>query len=398
MTMDDAVPTPGDGSPADPVGRARGASRPSGESLPTAAPVPRIPASMAGCETQGVPGGGFGIPARRIWAYAAEAPLAPFRRIELDWPPLPADEVEIEVESCGLCHSDLSMWRNAWGRTRYPLVPGHEIVGRVVAAGPATVGMRPGLRVGVGWYRGSCLACPACRAGDLNHCERLERLLIDGHGGFAERVRCHWAWAMPIPETIDPARAGPLFCAGITAYAPIARHVHPSHRVGVVGVGGIGHLAIRFLRASGCEVVAFVRDDAQADDARALGAHRVVRSDVGSRGYRATGPLDVILIATAARLPLERLVETLAPQGRLHWLGMACEPVALVPASLIGRALTWSGSPLGRPDELLRMMSFCARHAIAPVVERLPMSRIDRAFDRLAAGRARYRIVLEREA
>lgn len=190
-----------------------------------------------------------------VRAYAAPAPRAPFSIIELRWGALPDDEIEVVVEACGLCHSDLAMWRNDWSRDHFPLVAGHEIVGRVVALGRDTHGLELGQRVGIGWFRKSCLSCAACRRGDLQHCVALQRLLVDGHGGFAERVRCHWAWALPLPAALDPRSAGSLFCAGISVYAPIARYAHPSHRVGVVGIGGLGHLAVRLLRASGCEVV-----------------------------------------------------------------------------------------------------------------------------------------------
>ncbi len=329
-----------------------------------------------------------------VRAYAAPAPGANFELTELHWGALLRDEVEVAVEACGVCHSDLAMWRDAWSRKRFPLVAGHEVVGRVVALGKDAHGLEIGQRVGIGWYRRSCLVCSACRCGDLQHCIALQRLMIDGYGGFAERVRCHWAWALPLPGTLDPACAGSLFCAGITAYAPIARHVHPSHRVGVVGIGGIGHLAVRLLRAWGCEVVAIVRDEDQAYAAQRLGAHRSVLSGAQADDLRRVGALDLLLIATSANLPWPSLMGMLAPQGRLHLLAMGCEAIPLVPAELIPRALTVSSSPLGRPDEVLQMLSFCARHGIQPQVERLPMSRINEAFAMLESGDVRYRLML----
>lgn len=357
--------------------------------------------SLVGNPNRSVPTPGsasvLGCSRRRVRAWAAREPRARFEPIELALPPLAADEVEVEVLATGLCHSDLSMWRNAWGRTRYPLVPGHEIVGRVVAIGPQALGLELGMLVGIGWYRRSCLSCPACRAGDLNHCQKLERLLIDGHGGVSERVRCHWAWALPLPAALDPLKAGALFCAGITAYAPIARHVRPIDRVGVVGIGGLGHLAVLFARASGCEVVAIVRDESQLPDALALGAQRAFLSASSAADYRRLGPLDVVLVTTEAELPWAHLLEALGPRGRLHWLAMRCDPVPVIPAELVPRALTVSASPLGRPDEIEQMLRFCVRHGIEPIVERWPMSGVSEALERLATGSVRYRAMLYRD-
>lgn len=329
-----------------------------------------------------------------VRAYQAVAPRAPFERAETYWGELPEDEVELVVEACGLCHSDLAMWRDDWSRRSFPLVAGHEIVGRVVALGRDARGVELGQRVGVGWFRKSCLVCTPCRRGDLQHCVALQRLVVDGSGGFAERVRCHWAWALPLPGVLDPRSAGSLFCAGITAYAPIARHVHPSHRVGVVGVGGIGHLAVQLLRAWGCEVLAVVRDDAQAEAALQLGAHRAVLSGTSAENLRRAGGLDFLLVTTAAPLPWPALLGMLAPQGRLHLLAMSCEAIPLVPAETIPRALTVSSSPLGRPEEVLQMLMFCARHGIAPQVQTLPMRRLGEAMDMLERGDARYRLML----
>lgn len=329
-----------------------------------------------------------------VRAYSARAPRAPFEPIELYWPGLPDDEVEVVVEACGLCHSDLAMWRDDWLRNCFPLIAGHEIVGRVAALGRATHGLELGQRVGIGWFRKSCLVCPACRRGDLQHCVALQRLLVDGSGGFAERVRCHWAWALPLPETLNPRSAGSLFCAGITAYAPIARHVHPSHRVGVVGIGGIGHLAVQLLRAWGCEVLAVVRDEVQAAAALRLGAHRAVQSASSAEDLRRAGHLDLLLVATDAPLSWPALLGMLAPQGRLHLLAMSCEAFPVIPAELIPRALTVSSSPLGRPDEVLQLLTFCARHGIAPQVECLPMRHLNEAMAMLEQGNMRHRLML----
>jgi uncharacterized zinc-type alcohol dehydrogenase-like protein len=167
------------------------------------------------------------------------------------------EEVEIAVQTCGICHSDLSMLQNDWHMTKYPLVPGHEVTGKIVAVGEQVKKVRVGQTVGLGWNSASCMACEQCLGGNQNLCAKAEGTIVQRHGGFADRVRAHWAWAVPLPEGVDPAKAGPLFCGGITVFNPIVQFdVRPTDRVGVVGIGGLGHMAVKFLNAWGCEVVA----------------------------------------------------------------------------------------------------------------------------------------------
>jgi alcohol/geraniol dehydrogenase (NADP+) len=331
-----------------------------------------------------------------IRAWAATESRGELRAFEYDPGPLGAEQVEIRVEHCGICHSDLSMLDNDWGRTRYPFVPGHEVVGRVVAAGERVQRLAIGDRVGLGWYSGSCMSCPQCLAGHHNLCQRGEETLIGRHGGFAERVRCHWLWAAPLPEGLDASSAGPMFCGGITVFNPILEcQVLPTERVGVIGIGGLGHLALKFLRAWGCEVTAFTSNPAKADEAKALGAHRVVGTSDAKALANLAGQLDFLLVTVNVTLDWPALLGTLAPHGRLHVVGAVLEPMKIPAFALIGGSKRISGSPLGSPALIDRMLEFSARHDLAPQVERFAFSRVNEAIEHLRAGKARYRVVLE---
>lgn len=331
-----------------------------------------------------------------IRAYAAAAPRATLQPVEFEPGPLPEEWVEVAVEHCGVCHSDLSMIDDDWGNSRFPLVPGHEIVGRVVAIAPGAKRVRIGDQVGVGWFASSCLQCRTCMRGDQHLCSESTGLITEHRGGFAERVRAHWAWCTPIPEGLDASTAGPLFCGGITVFGPIARFgVRPTDRVGVVGIGGLGHLAIRFLNAWGCEVTAFTSSESKRQEALALGAHEVVASTDASVLKELAGRFDFVLVTANVPLPWQGYLSALAPRGRLHVVGAVLEPIPVPAFALIGGEKQVSGSPLGSPATIADMLDFCARHRIAPTVERFPFRRINDAIDHLRAGKARWRVVLD---
>jgi alcohol/geraniol dehydrogenase (NADP+) len=331
-------------------------------------------------------------------AYAAPEkgkPLAPF---EFDPGPLGDEQVEIKVSHCGICHSDLSMLDNEWGMSVYPFVAGHEVVGTIVAAGNQVKRVKVGDSVGLGWFSGSCMACPPCLAGDHNLCTTAESTMIGRYGGFADRVRCHWLWASPLPSALDPAKAGPLFCGGITVFNPIVQcGVQPTQRVGVIGIGGLGHMALQFLNKWGCEVVAFTSSDSKRQDALKFGAHDTVNSRDSAQMKMLAGSLDFILVTANVTLDWPVIIDSLAPKGRLHVVGAVLEPIPVAAFSLLSGQKTISGSPLGSPATTAKMLAFCARHGIAPTIEKYPMSRVNEALEHLRAGKARYRIVLEND-
>lgn len=305
------------------------------------------------------------------------------------------EQVQVRVESCGICHSDLSMLDNEWGNASYPLVPGHEVIGVVEAVGEQARGLAVGDRVGLGWFSGSCLACPSCLSGRHQLCGSAEQIIVGRHGGFADRVRANWEWAVKLPATLDPASAGPLFCGGITVFSPIIDcGVKPTHRAGVIGIGGLGHLALQFLNKWGCEVTAFTSSESKGDEARKFGAHHVVNSRDPAAIAKLAGSLDFILVTANVALDWDAYLAALAPDGRLHFVGAVLEPVPVAAFSLISGRKSVSGSPLGSPATVAKMLEFCARHGIAPMVEAFPMEAVNAALDHLRAGKARYRIVL----
>jgi uncharacterized zinc-type alcohol dehydrogenase-like protein len=329
---------------------------------------------------------------KALAAFGAKQALQPF---EYNPGPLGSEQVEIAVESCGLCHSDLSMLDNDWGMTTYPFVPGHEIIGRVVALGEHTKRVKVGERVGLGWFSGSCGECAQCLSGNQNLCLKAEATIIGRHGGFATRVRAQWTWCNPLPEGVDAGKAGPLLCGGITVFNPIVQFgIKPTDSVAVIGIGGLGHMALKFLRAWGCDVTAFTTSDSKREEALRLGAHRTLNSRNADELAKAAGSFDFILNTANADLDWNTYIAALKPKGRLHTVGAVPSPIALGAFPLILGQKSLSGSPLGSPATTDSMLQFSARHGIAPTTETFPMSRVNDALEHLRSGKARYRIVL----
>ena len=304
-----------------------------------------------------------------------------------------ANELVLEVLHCGLCHSDLSMLNNHWGLTSYPLIPGHEVVGRVVSVGSAVNPDVIGELRGLGWISGSCCHCIQCLGGTGNLCASLEATIVGRQGGFASHVTAHQDWAIPLPEGIDPGVAGPLFCAGITVFSPlIDEAVSPTAHVAVIGIGGLGHIALQFARAWGCEVTAITTNLSKTDEAKRFGAHQVESIDQLSN---LAGKFDLIINTVNHSLDWAAVMASLAPLGRLHQLGAVIEPIQVGAFDLIMARRSITGSPTSSPASLLKMVDFCVRHNIRPQVEHLPINRVNEAVDRLQRGDVRYRFVLD---
>ena len=331
-----------------------------------------------------------------IQAYAVHEPGEKLQPFEYDPGDLAPGQVEIDVVACGVCHSDLSMIDNQWEMTAFPLVPGHEVVGTVAAVGEGVTNVAVGDTVGLGWYSGSCLTCRQCMSGDHNLCAGNEGTIVGRHGGFADAVRCQAEWAIPLPQGVNAAKAGPLFCGGITVFNPIIQFgVRPTDRVGVIGIGGLGHLALQFLAKWGCEVTAFTSTDAKADEAREMGAHHVVNSRDAAQLEAVAGSFDLILSTVNVDLDWNSFLVALGPRGRLHSVGAVPSPIPVPAFSVIPGQKSVSGSPLGSPATTAMMLEFCARHGIEAVTEHFPMSEVNEAMEHLRSGKARYRIVLD---
>jgi uncharacterized zinc-type alcohol dehydrogenase-like protein len=328
-------------------------------------------------------------------AYAASQPGGELSSFSFDPGALKDDEVQIRVEFCGICHSDLSMLNNDWGSTTYPFVPGHEVVGVVEEKGSLVADLCIGQRVGVGWFSRSCLTCESCLEGHQNLCSRSEGIIVGRHGGFSDRVRCHFSWATPVPEVIPPETAGPLFCGGITVFGPILDHVRPIDRVGVIGIGGLGHLAIKFLRSWGCEVTAFSSNPQKTDEILAMGAHRVIDSSNSAKLSEMRGYYNFILSTVNVALDWNAYINALAPNGKLHFVGAVLNPVSVGVFSLLAGNKSLGASPLGSIRQVRHLLDFVARHQLFPTVEVYKLSEVNLALTELKNGKARYRKVLD---
>jgi uncharacterized zinc-type alcohol dehydrogenase-like protein len=330
-----------------------------------------------------------------VKGYAATEPGGALQAFEFDLGPLGDSQVEIKVEYCGLCHSDLSMLNNDWGTTQYPLVPGHEVVGTVEAVGPHAKGISVGQRVGLGWFASSCLTCEWCKSGNHNLCPSRTGTIVGRYGGFADRVRADAAWVVPLPEPLDPQAAGPLFCGGVTVFHPIVQFkVKPTDRVGVVGIGGLGHMALLFLDAWGCEVTAFSSSPEKETEARQFGADHFVNSRDSEALKKVANSLDFILSTVNVPLDWDAYIAALRPKGRLHLVGVVAQPIPVPVFPLLAGQKSISSSPTGSPVTMATMLDFAARHHIQPTIETYRFSEINEAFEKLRQGQARYRIVL----
>jgi alcohol/geraniol dehydrogenase (NADP+) len=333
-----------------------------------------------------------------IRGWAVHAPKAKLELFTFDTGALDSEEVEIDIEHCGICHADLSMIKNEWGMSQYPLIPGHEVVGKISALGSHAQNLQIGQRVGVGWNAVSCMHCHECMTGQHNLCAKAVPTMVGHQGGYADKIRTHWAWAIPLPQTIESADIGPLMCGGIAVFAPLLIYdIKPTDHVGIIGVGGLGHMGIKFAKAWGCEVTAFTSQPEKAQDAKVFGAHHIVSSRDSAAILKMANTLDMLMVTSDVTLDWQSLMKTLKPNGRLHMLGAVLEPLSISALDLIFGQKNISGSPTGSPAMLSAMLEFAARHDIKPKVEHFPMSKVNEALTHLVQGKARYRIVLDND-
>jgi alcohol/geraniol dehydrogenase (NADP+) len=331
-------------------------------------------------------------PIQGLAAHAAGAELLPFR---YDPGELGVGEVEIAITHCGICHSDIHLISNDWGISQYPFIPGHEVIGSVAAVGSGVRSLKAGQRVGLGWQSNSCGECAWCTQGLENLCASSEATCVHRNGGYADRVRANMRFVIPIPEALASESAAPLLCAGITVYNPIRTHgVNPASRVGVVGVGGLGHIAIQFARAFGAEVTAFSTSPGKEEEARALGAHRFVNTRESKAMKEVAGTLDFILSTINADEDWGIYVQALRPTGTLCFVGVPPSPVSLQAFPLISGMRTVTGSPIGSPHRIKEMLDVAARHGVKAQTERFPMAKANEAIEKVKKNKVRYRAVL----
>ena len=334
----------------------------------------------------------------KIKAFAANEPKGKFEPFEFEAGELGSEEVEIKVAYSGLCHSDLSMVNNDWGMTAYPFVGGHEAVGEIIDVGENVKGLKLGDKVGLGWNAKTCGHCQQCLSGYQINCPNLVGTIVGRHGGFADKVRCNWDWAVKLPEELDLSKAGPLFCGGITVFNPFVQlDIKPTDKIGIIGIGGLGHLALQFANFWGCEVTAFTSDLSKTDELKKLGADYVVNSRESSEISKLKGKFDMILVTVNVTLDWNAYMGALAPKGKLHIVGAVMEPIPVMSFNLIGAQKGVTGTATGSPSVVAKMLEFCARHNIETVTEHFKMSEINQAFEHLESGKARYRIVLEND-
>jgi uncharacterized zinc-type alcohol dehydrogenase-like protein len=335
-------------------------------------------------------------------ATAASTPVAPFSFNRRDPGP---DDVVIKIAYCGVCHSDLHQVRNEWRNTTYPCVPGHEIVGHVIAVGRNVTRFRTGEAAAVGCMVGSCRTCSACKQGLENYCEVSLNPTYNGvdpviggptFGGYSDRIVVDQHFVLKVPEGMDLAATAPLLCAGITTYSPF-RHwgVGPGKKVGVVGLGGLGHMGLKIAHAMGAYVVLFTTSAGKTEDAKKLGADEVVLSK-DAKAMAAQGEtFDFILDTVAADHPIDPYLGLLKRDGTLCQVGLPETPLSVAAFSLIWRRRNFSGSLIGGIPETQEMLDFCAEHGLTADIEIIAMDKIEEAYARMLKSDVKYRFVID---
>jgi uncharacterized zinc-type alcohol dehydrogenase-like protein len=294
-----------------------------------------------------------------------------------------------------VCRSDVHLIDNDWGNSKYPFVPGHEIVGTVSAVGAGVKDRTVGERVGIGWQADSCGICEWCRQGDEHLCASSQGVCVGRNGGYADAVRVNSRFAIPVPEGLESENVAPLLCAGITVYSPLRNHgVGPFSRVGVVGIGGLGHLGLQFAKAFGAEVTALSTSKDKEAEALELGATGFVNTRDTAELKKVAGSFDLLLSTVSADQDWQALVNSLRPKGTLCIVGVPPSPITLQAFPLISGQRSVAGSPIGSPRDLHEMLGVAARHGVKAITERFAMAKANDAIAKVKKGKVRYRAVL----
>lgn len=333
--------------------------------------------------------------------YGADKPLV---EIQIPRRQVRENDVEIELLYCGICHSDLHIIRNDWNSTTYPVVPGHEIIGRVVAVGEGVSSLKVGDLAGIGCIVDCCRVCQDCQAGDEHHCEKGYVLSFNGpdrvlggttFGGFSQRYVCEDRFVVKVPPFANLAAAAPILCAGITVYSPLKHwHVGQGSEIGIIGLGGLGHMAIKIAKAMGATVTVFTTSPGKQEDALRLGADRVVLSSDRTL-MRECPKLDFILDTVSANHNVNPFLRKLKTDGTLVLVGLPAESLEVNAFNLITNRKSFSGSTIGSISETQEVLDFCYKHDIVAECEIIPISQINEAFKRLENNDVKYRFVVD---
>jgi uncharacterized zinc-type alcohol dehydrogenase-like protein len=324
--------------------------------------------------------------------HAAGAQLVSYK---YDAGELAENEVEVRITHCGVCHSDVHLIDNDWGVSKYPFIPGHEIVGTVTGVGSAVTQRKVGDRVGIGWQADSCGVCEWCRKGEEHLCEQSQPTCIGRNGGYADAIRVNWRFALRVPEALQSENVAPLLCGGITVYSPLRTFgVRPSSRVGIIGIGGLGHMGLQFAKAFGAEVTAFSTSKDKEAEARELGADHFVNTRETGAIKRVAGSFDLLLSTVNADQDWAGYVNALRPKGSLCFVGVPPSPVAVQVFALVSGQKNLGGSPTGSPSDIEEMLDIAARHKIKAITESFPMAKANEAVARVKKNQVRYRAVL----
>jgi uncharacterized zinc-type alcohol dehydrogenase-like protein len=332
----------------------------------------------------------------KFQAYASLKPGEKLQPWEYEPAPLGSNDVEIAVTHNGLCHTDIHMRDNDWNVSKFPLVAGHEVVGNVTQIGAGVTGIKIGDRLGFGWISNSCRVCDACLRGEENICRQgYKGLIVGNHGGFANKLRACADFAYKIPDNLDSASAAPLLCAGITVYNPLRTYIkYPGAKVGVLGIGGLGHLAIKFAEAMGAEVTAFSTSSDKEAEAKEFGAHYFCNWKNTEQIKAASATLDLLLCTVSSEIDWNQAFGLLANNGVLCLVGLPVSTLNIPLLPLVFGQKAIAGSVVGGRRFMKEMLEFAAIHQIKPMIETIPISQINAAMDRVVANKARYRIVL----
>lgn len=331
-----------------------------------------------------------------VIAYSALQKNSELKKTNIELPKLEPDQVKIKVINCGICYSDISAIDNAWGKSTYPLIAGHEVVGEIVDLGEDVKLHKMGDMVGLGWHSGYCNSCEFCEAEDHNFCSNTNKTIYGQSGGFAEFVQAFEKSVIPIPKGLDIDKIGPLLCGGITVFTPLLEfNIKKNQNVGVIGIGGLGHLAVKFLKALGCKVTAFSTSKSKIQSIKELGASNFIQSTDTALLEKNKNKFDFIISTVHHKLDWNKYLQCLKPRGRLHFVGATLDPLDLSVFNLMGGCKSVSGSPVGSPKNIIKMLEFVMKNKIYPDVEIFKFDDINKAIQKLRSNKIRYRAVLK---